>query len=395
MATSVAEPAKHRKTILIVAFGHIEHDARIQRQIQAVRKQYNVILAARSKADSMDVSFVKIARSTNTIRTRMKRSYFRLTHNYVPYYRNKYGEYLVTQLHQIPEPIDAVLCNDLSALIGSLLYCEQRKIPCIFDAHEYEPGQFEEHLFKAKVHQHVCDAYLYRLSGMITVGDKIADLYQTEFSIARPTVVYNTQCLDKSIDVPSPVDPDRIRLVHHGVAQEGRRFDKLIEMMDLLDQRFYLTLMLMPSKHRELLKRMAAGHPRIEFVPPVTTDKIVPTLHQHDMGIFMLPSSCMSKRLAMPNKLFDSIQAGLGYATWPCSEEMALVVERYKLGVVSDNDTILSMAEVLNSLTAEQVEAFKANGFAARAELSFEVQTERLLELLNKTIAEYVPSSSA
>ncbi len=103
-----------------------------------------------------------------------------------------------------------------------------------------------------------CARYAPTVDASTTVAPAIAEKYRQEFGL-DPAVVLN--CPEKMDLQPRPVDPGCIRLIHHGMAQRGRRLEIMIEAMALADPRYRLHLMLFgrPGLHR---RASGADRPR-------------------------------------------------------------------------------------------------------------------------------------
>ena len=63
-------------------------------------------------------------------------------------------------------------------------------------------------------------------------------------------------------------------------------------------------------------------------------------------------------KYALPNKFFEFIQARLALAISP-SPEMKFLVDKYNLGVVSDDFTTQSLAAKISNLSFEQIMFYK------------------------------------
>ena len=107
--------------------------------------------------------------------------------------------------------------------------------------------------------------------------------------------------------------------------------------------------------------------------PPVAPHELPATLNAHDVGVYVLPPVSFNHLWALPNKVFDFVQGRLALVVGP-SPEMAALVRRHGLGVVTDDFTPESLARALDGLTAEDVRRFKAASDAAAQELSAERQ---------------------
>ncbi len=190
---------------------------------------------------------------------------------------------------------------------------------------------------------------------------------------------------------PSPVDRP-IRLIHHGIAAAERQLELMIEAMDLLDDRFTLDLMLVPSQPRYMarLDRLIAARPRIRLLEPVPQRSIVECCNAYDAGVFVLPPRNGNQLHVLPNKLFEFIQARLAVVVGP-SPEMARIVREHDCGVVADDFTAPSLARALSGLTPERLMAYKL-GAAAAAEL---LNAERNRGVLLELVAQALGSSTA
>ena len=167
----------------------------------------------------------------------------------------------------------------------------------------------------------------------------------------------------------------------------------MIEIMSLLDDRFTLDLMLLvpgfaSKKTRgyvDELRTLAGGDPRIKVIPPVTSREVVKTINKYDMGVFLLPPINFNYENTLPNKLFDFIQARLGVAIGP-TPEMAEIVNRYQIGVVSKDFTAGSLAGCLSKLTKKEVEGYKQNAIQAATDLNAEANAKKIDELISTVL---------
>ncbi|TSE31334.1 hypothetical protein Ttaiw_01508 [Tepidimonas taiwanensis] len=115
---------------------------------------------------------------------------------------------------------------------------------------------------------------------------------------------------------PSEVQEGRIRLIHHGAINRSRQIERMIDLMDFLDERFSLDLMLVnnDAKYFGELRERAGRNPRIRFVEPVPFQEILSVLNRYDIGVYLLPFSNFNNRHALPNKFFEFVQGRLGIA---------------------------------------------------------------------------------
>ncbi|MFM8912633.1 MAG: hypothetical protein ACKOE6_06935, partial [Flammeovirgaceae bacterium] len=137
---------------------------------------------------------------------------------------------------------DVIIANDIEAL--PLAFTIKSLKGVILDAHEYSPRQFENKLIWRLLFQplnlHICQEYIKRIAAMTTIGKGIAEEYKKNFH-CDPIVINNAAW---SNNVPISEVTDSIRIIHHGGATVSRHLENMIEMMQYLDHRFTLDLML-------------------------------------------------------------------------------------------------------------------------------------------------------
>ena len=290
----------------------------------------------------------------------------------------------ITKLSKVKP--DIIIANDIDALPLALKISNGAKV--IFDAHEYAPREFEDNLiwrvFFQAYKNYLCHRYIPYVDGMITVSQSIADEYERCFG-RKPIVL--TNAAEYHFIEPRKTDPSRIRMIHHGIGIKSRRTETLIDMMDLLDGRFELHLMLVPGspQYIEALKNRARSKPNIKFVEAVPMTSIVPTLALYDVGIYFVEPSNFNYRYALPNKFFEFIQARLALVGGP-SPEMARIVLTHECGVVAQNFSPKALALALTHLTAERIDGFKRASNRLARFMSAETNCKSMLELVEDLI---------
>ena len=133
------------------------------------------------------------------------------------------------------------------------------------------------------------------------------------------------------------------------------------------------------------LEQLIGTKKNVRLIPPVSSDEIVPFISHYDMGIYILEPTNLNNHFALPNKLFEFIQARLAIAIGP-SPEMAKIVQANQLGIIAEDFKVETMATALNKMTKESIEAFKLNSDKAAKILNavenmkrLHIEIERLL----------------
>lgn len=381
---------------LVISFSDLARDPRVDRQISFLAGEHEVIAAgfappAGPEMEFVDLSPPRLSGVPEMVRrARWAELYAEslalriLGRHQHAFWRHPANRVAARRLAGVSA--DVVIANDLSAL--PLAVRVAGEAPVIFDAHELSTEEHSQirwwRMFAAPHVDALLRATLPRTAGMMTVSTGIAAAYAERYGVT-PVVVTNAP--PQSGLAPSPVDPP-VRLIHHGIAVAERRLELMIEAMDLLDDRFTLDLMLVPSQPRYMsrLQRLASTRPRVRLLKPIPQRSIVGCCNEYDVGVFVLPPHNGNQLHVLPNKLFEFIQARLAVIVGP-SPEMARVVRDHKCGLVTRDFTPAALAETLNGLTREAVASFKQRSDRAASLLSAERNRTAVLQLVDRAVA--------
>ncbi|GAB4255698.1 MAG: glycosyltransferase family 4 protein [Methylomicrobium sp.] len=369
------------KSVLIIATSNLKNDPRVYRQLTCLNKAYKITAIGSDSPDLYNVFFIPLVHR-GTLITKIKSALMLLTGQFEKYYWSR--GYIENILIDVKERnFDFIIANDLITLPIALKISDG-KSRVIFDAHEYAPKEFEDRwnwrLFFQKYNHYLCQSYLHKADAMMTVCRGISDEYEREYSV-KSVVVTNAPPYQSL--APSLVEDNMIRMIHHGAAIPSRHLENMIQMMDYLDDRFHLDFMLVASNSSYLnkLKKLATHNSRIRFIDPVAMQAIPETCNRYDLGVFLLPPVNFNYAHALPNKIFEFIQARLGVVIGP-SLEMQKIVNKYDCGVVAADFNPQSLAESLTHLTAERIRYFKQQSHIAARELCAEHNAQIIRTLI-------------
>lgn len=381
------------KKILILAYSDLRHDARVARQVDFLSEGNQLTIACFNSPQAWAHEVFHIKRIRPTILEKAITSIFLLTGLFESAYRVLYD--FPKFRSQIKErTFDLIVANDIESL--PLAFKIKRKEKILFDAHEYAPRHFEDKLvwriFFQRFNKYLCEKYLSKVDEMITVGEGLAKEYSKHYPV-NPIVLTNANYYYNY--APTQVNQNKIKLIHHGAANPSRQLEIMIEMMNHLDERFSLDLMLLtPStankktrSYLDSLKSLIEKNSNIRMVAPVKSNEVIDFIRQYDIGIFLLPPINFNYANTLPNKFFDFVQARLCIAIGP-TPEMAALVNTYDLGVVADDFTAISLSKKINALTGLDIFRFKAQSDKVAMTLSAERNKVILKNIVTKLLNE-------
>ncbi len=368
------------RKVLIISFTDLKKDPRVNKQIRFLKDRYEVSTIGLESAEEEYVVFYRLERRDTSFFSNVKKALFCKIKFFEKVYWDTYKfDFLLDELSR--EKFDLIISNDIESLPLALRVKNDGKI--LLDAHEYTPREFEDRflwrLFLQDYKEYLCKKYIRYCDSMITVSDGIANEYYKNFNI-KPDVITNA-C--DYVDIKPSYNSKFIRLIHHGGAVPSRKIESMIKMMDYLDKSFTLDLMLLPTlpTYLKKLKYLAKGKDKIRFLEPVPTQDVVNRINKYDIGVYILEENNFNNKYALPNKLFDFIQARLAVAIGP-SPEMAKIIKQYDLGIVSSDFEPKTIAEEINKLTKDKIDYYKYQSDKAAYELSSEGNHKKIENLV-------------
>lgn len=393
----------HRESLLILAFSHVERDARVLRQARYLSERFDVTLAGfgpdpfRSAplphvkwfeldtAGTVSKHYKKVQLVAANL-CRFSPRFLQLYYNQEPYWR--YGWHFAQAAQY-----RVIYCNDADTMpIGLAAARGSRSTKIILDLHEYATREMEGGTHWTWERKPVVTSILKNMArhahGTVTVADSFVPLMKKEFRMRTPIVVRNAPELTP-LPPRGPRIDEKIHLIHHGGAARSRQLERMIYAVAKADRRFVLHFMLTggPEYIADLKKIAAEVSPdRVVFESAVKPGEIVSAISGYDLGVYVLPPLSFNDLHAMPNKFFDFIVAGLPVAVAP-SVNMAKIARDNDIGWVADDFEPETFAKLLNSITLDQIEARRAASLKLRETINARTELQKLVELVERVAA--------
>jgi hypothetical protein len=356
-----------RPSLLILSFSDIRGDARVLKQVREFTSDYDVTTCGYGEAPDGVVEHLRIPSDAPSWR------FDRVALVLRRFERAYRGNRAVVEAERLlgGRVFDVVLANDLDTVPLAIGLHPRGGVHA--DLHEYTPRQRYEDLrwrvFFAPLMAWLVRTYVRRADSVTTVGEGVAAEYERVFGV-RAGVATNAAPYVES--APTPVG-EPIRLVHSGAGLRNRNITLMLDAVDRVARPVTLDLYLTENDPGLIAELRDRQSDRVRLHAPVPYSELIRTLSEYDVGVFVLPPINFNYRWALPNKLFDFVQARLGIIVGP-SPEMARVVERHELGAVASGFSADDLAREIEALTPERVAEWKAASDRAAVELSSETQ---------------------
>lgn len=366
-----------KQTLLILTFSAIHRDARVLKQINLFKDSFRVSTCGFGPAPPGVAEHIEIP-STESI-TYMDGRLITLRMYRQVYWRTPAIAWAKRAL--AGRDFDLAFANDFES-VPLALYIKPR-LGVHADLHEYSPSQFEHNeAWNRRIRPYrewVIRKYVSDANSWTTVCEGLSEKYNEVFGF-RPNVVTNAAPF---ADLrPSPV-AEPIRLVHHGAVGVVRGIDQMMYAVMASSANVSFDLYLNDASGNQLpvLRKIAEADPRVTVLDAVPYGELISLLNTYDVGLSMIQPSTFNLKYALPNKLFDYVQARVGVITGP-SPEMATIVSNFSLGVVTEDFSEGALTAVVDSLKPQEIRSWKSNANRAARELSSETQDPNWIEPL-------------
>ena len=237
-------------------------------------------------------------------------------------------------------------------------------------------------------------------AGLLAVSEPMADLVAARYRTARPVVVLN--CVPAwRADDPTPPRSTRLRdelrlpddrpiVLHHGQLKPERGIEELIRAADdpqlrALDPAFVL---MGYGRLQPLLDEAARQRPgRVYVLPAVPVDELLDWVAGADIAYLGCPPVTLNLRLTLPNKLFESIMAGVPVVAARGTEQ-ARLIEQAGIGRTVDINRSDQLAGALVDLLAlpeaQRLALRQHCRTLALTQYSWELRSQPLVELYGR-----------
>ncbi|MCW3078455.1 MAG: hypothetical protein JWO32_3064 [Bacteroidetes bacterium] len=394
-----------QKKILILCTNDYQKQPRVLRTIEALRNNYHISVAGNSDTKEHSVDFITLASNLEKNKKNYwhfnKPAFIRLPisffYKYIKqkqFYKPFYFEQQYwTKARKIDlenlknRSFDLIVSHGVDTLPLAVKLAD-KKIPVIFNAHEYYPLEFEQdkkwlETEGAKA-SFLLERYLPKCKHMFCVSNLIQEKFLETIKIDSTVITNAPNFYEQE---PKAVNPQKIKIIHHGIALKERNIENMATLINFLDERYELNFMLTiaDKAYYEKLKIDFKHIKHINFLEAVPLTQLCTFLNQFDIGYYILPPVNFNTTNALPNKLFEYVQARLCLAFGP-SPEMKMVIEKYNLGFVAQDYSPKSMAEKITKLSIADINNFKNNTHKYAQELSAASNQKKILKTVTEIL---------
>ncbi|MBN1414388.1 MAG: glycosyltransferase [Bacteroidales bacterium] len=286
---------------------------------------------------------------------------------------------------------DVFLACDLDTLAANYLAVRIRRKTLVYDSHEYftEVPELVGRSLIRNIWETIEKRILPHIRYSYTVSQSIADAYLMKYGI-RMEVIRNYAYRRKSFIQPgfSLKRGKENIILYQGSVNVGRGLDLAISAMKFVENARLVIAGdgdILQDLIRQARRESLLG--KILFCGRIPIQNLFLFTLQADIGISLEEDMGLNYRYALPNKLFDYIQAGVPVLVSDLPE-MASVVQKYDIGRIIKTTDPRELASCFSAMlnNKDDRNRWKENLLTAAEELCWEKEESKLLELFRKAV---------
>ena len=284
------------------------------------------------------------------------------------------------------QTVSVIHCHELVPLMISVHLKLKTGCKIIYDAHELETecrtNSFDKTL--RPVFRLVERLGIKYCAKVITVSNSIRVWYEKNYPRSSVSTVFN--CPDdargEKITRETLTGKKNLAFIYCGAFVPGRGIDLYLETFSKqVDKNLYF---LGDGPLLERVLSYSLKYKNIEYLGMVKPQDVVSKLKKYDVSLCMIEDVTLTSRYCMPNKLFESVVAGLPTVVSDLPDLRQFVSE-YKTGWVVQYDKKI-FSSFIEQLDASEIAELAGNTSNISHRFSWSAEKVKLIEIYNKIL---------
>ncbi len=363
-----------RKKIAISVTNNLEGDNRVHKVANSLQSiGYDIVLIGRKY------------KSTGRLNRKYNLKRFSLIFNKSFLFYAEYNIRLFFYL--IFSKCDIFLANDLDTLVANYFAAKLTKKKLVYDSHELftEVPELVNRKFVQKIWLLIEASILPKIKFSYTVCQSIAFFYRKKYGIKMRVVRNVPVCINSSQPNIYNIKKRKI-LLYQGAVNLGRGLEEMIDAMQYLED-FELWII----GRGDIIELLRANCHKLNlcdkvfFLGFIDIDKLYQYTQKADLGLSIEKKMGLNYFYALPNKIFDYIQADVPVL---CSDfpEMSKIVKKYNIGEVLNSHEPHKIAEQIKNIfkNSDKIQEWKKNLKHAKKEFCWQNEEKIIFDIFDK-----------
>lgn len=282
---------------------------------------------------------------------------------------------------------DIAQANDLDTLLAVRLACFVRRKPMVYDSHELF-SEVPELVFRPQtraiwrwLEKRLVKGLLHTTTVSEGVASELKKMYGVSFTVVRNLPLKKPK-MESIVKQPNTI-------IYQGALNMGRGIERLITAMQFLPN---CKLMIVgtgdvENELKQLCSKLNLSE-RVIFLGRITPEKLHPITCSAIIGVSIEEDLGLNYRFALPNKLFDYIQAHLPVLVSDLPE-MTKVVKEFSIGqIISSSSSAQELASSINDMLSNEtmITMWSKNAALAANDLTWENEKSKVLQIFNDAL---------
>ena len=256
--------------------------------------------------------------------------------------------------------VDLIYANDLDTLAPCYFVSKVKNTRLIYDTHELftEVPELTSRPKIQNIWLKIESSIFPRLKHVITVNDSIAKIYRQKYNVALSTVrnvpEYDKENISRNTRKELNIrEEDFILIIQGSGLNKDRGIEEAVSAMQHCSDCVLLLVgdgdVIPKAKKMVAEKKMES---KVRFIPRRPYKELMRITRLADLGLLLDKNTSLNQGLALPNKLFDYIHAGIPILSTNLSE-ISKIIKQYEVGIF--------LSEIQPKTICETILKYKTN----------------------------------
>lgn len=279
--------------------------------------------------------------------------------------------------------VDLIVSNDLDTLLACSLLAKIKRVPVIYDSHEYftESVGLQGREKVRNIWMKMEERFLPKVSKAYTVSEPIAEAYKSKYGIDFKLVRNFPSLTHFPIPTHKTFFPSKKVILYQGVFNPNRGLEETIKAISFLSDEFLFVLAGYGELEPDLkaLVQQLGLQNRVIFTGKLPYAEMMQYTYQAFVGIALEAPVGKSFEYSLPNKVFDYIHASLPFISLG-TPEVRKIIDKEDVGIIIKDNQPQTIANAIISLSNDSVryEQIKRNQQAVKQNYTWENETKVL-----------------
>ncbi len=295
---------------------------------------------------------------------------------------------------------DLNIAHNLAALPVAVLAAKKNKVKCGFDGEDFHRNETSNNPQNPDVRLKTFleEKYIPQTDYLTASSLQITELYQKAFPSKNITTVLNTFPVVKEVSLPVAKENAPLKLFWFSqTIGLNRGLQDVLSAIKILEyERIELHLLgFLADQTKNQLDKMVDNlqfekKPEIVFYQQINPEQLPIFAAQFDIGLALEPGFCLNNDVALSNKIFTYLQAGLAVAASDTTAQKQFILENPELGFCYEKGNAPQLASILKRFVEEPellLKTKQASFNASRKNLNWETESKKFLKVVEDTLA--------